>query len=77
MPSDWLARLKVLQAQGDAAVRELPAGLLGSLEGGEDAPLDYSRVKASLPERGGCRALLKQLLMSSTGSWSLLFHKRP
>jgi hypothetical protein len=44
LPSDWHKRVQAIQAKIAQASKELPPGLLSSLPGGADIPIDYLRA---------------------------------
>ena len=70
LPSDWHKRAAAIQAKITEAAKELPPGLLASLPGGADAPIDYFRaaaVRDRLAE-GGERTLFGGLA-GAAGLW--------
>ena len=44
IPADWHKRVQAIQAKAAEASKQLPAGLLSSLPGGADVPIDYLRA---------------------------------
>jgi hypothetical protein len=70
MASDWHKRVAAIQAKVAEAAKVLPPGLLASLPGGADAPIDYFRavmIRDRLAE-GGERTLFGGLA-GAAGLW--------
>lgn len=55
LPSDWHKRVQAIQAKITEALKDLPAGTMAQLPGGQDAPMDYFRavqIRDKLAETG-------------------------
>ena len=73
MVADWHKRVQAIQGKITEAAKDLPPGLLASLPGGADAPIDYFRavaIRDKLAE-GGERTLFGGLA-GAAGVWDTI-----